>query len=223
MALLQDRALLLRRIAYGETSLICHFLSERHGRIALMAKGARRAKSPFRATLQPLHELQIDWRSGRTGMGTLTDVQRGSPLLQESAMLAGQELLAIAAGLFQEGDPHGFEELRDALAVLCNARSEALSAAVWHLLKLAGWLGDMDHCWHCGDSVSGPLFWRHAQLICGNCGGGSEISPGLQKSIRAALAGERIQFSAHDDRIWRQMIGSVLSEHGIRSTESFHA
>ncbi|HKI61379.1 MAG TPA: recombination protein O N-terminal domain-containing protein, partial [Mariprofundaceae bacterium] len=51
MAELNDAALLLRRIPYSETSLVCHFLTENHGRIVLMARGARRAKSAFRASL----------------------------------------------------------------------------------------------------------------------------------------------------------------------------
>ncbi|MDX8403175.1 MAG: DNA repair protein RecO, partial [Mariprofundaceae bacterium] len=135
MAELKDRALLLRRIPYSDTSLICHFLTEQHGRITLMVRGARRAKSPFRAALAPLYALNISWRPGRTGMGSLVDIDRGEKLLDESLDLAGLELCALASGLFHEGDPHGYEELLESLRLIQHCPiGSALFVAAWKLL-----------------------------------------------------------------------------------------
>ena len=36
-----DRALCLRRFPYGESSLVAHFMTREHGRVALLAKGAK--------------------------------------------------------------------------------------------------------------------------------------------------------------------------------------
>jgi len=222
MAEIRDRGLLLRRINFGESSLVCHILTEHHGRIALMARGARRPKSAFRATLEPLHDLQLGWRPGRTGMGTLTDCQRGKPLLPPVLALQGLELLGIVSRLFQEGDPHGFEESRAALRLL-NERGEqqGLLAAVWHLLDLSGWLGDLSHCWQCGRPADRMMYWHHARLICARCGEGMPVSPGLRKSIAAALSGTRVRFGADDAERWRSMIRTVLKEHDIKPTDRF--
>ena len=221
MAEVQDRALLLRRIPYGDSSLVCHFLTARHGRVALMAKGARRPKSPFRASLEPLFELEIGWRPGRTGMGTLVDIQRGCSLLQPAQSLAGLELLAIASRLFQEGDPHGFEETHAALELMGARGEHGLLAATWRLLDSAGWLGDLSHCWRCGEQAGGRMFWEQAHLLCESCGGGMAVSAGLRKSIAGVLAENRVRLSPADAQTWVEMVRSILREHGVRPTDSF--
>lgn len=221
MAELRDEALLLRRIPYGETSLVCHFLTETHGRIAVMARGARRPKSPFMASLEPLYTMQISWRAGRTGMGTLVDIQRGRGLLEPAYSLAGLELLAIASRLFQEGDPHGFEETGAALKLLGERKEHGLLVATWQLLGSAGWLGDLSHCWKCGGEVQQAMFWQYAQLVCESCGGGMAVSAGLRKSIAGLLSGSHIRLSAADAGTWTGMVRSVLNEHGVKPTDSF--
>jgi DNA repair protein RecO len=223
MAELRDEALLLRRIPYGDTSLICHFLTEKHGRIALMARGARRPKSPFRASLEPLYALQISWRPGRTGMGMLVDIQRGRCLLKPSFSLDGLELLAIVSRLYQEGDPHGFDETSAALELLAERKQHGLLAAAWHLLDTAGWLGELSHCWHCGENIedNASMYWQRAHLLCQSCGSGPVISAGLRKGIHGVLEQVNVRMPAHDVEQWRQMIGLVLKEHGVKLTDSF--
>jgi len=221
VAELQDHALLLRRIPYGDTSLICHFLTEQHGRIALMARGARRPKSAFRASLEPLYALNIVWRPGRSGMGTLSDVQRGPAYLDVSQSMDGLELLAIASRLFHEGDSQGFEELIASLHVLAEQQSVGFLMAVWSMLDAAGWLGDLSHCWQCGSSVEQAMCWNQAQLLCTSCGSGMTISTGLRKSIVAVLSGQQVRFSIADANSWSEMIRQVLKRHDIRLTDSF--
>lgn len=220
MAEIQDRALLVRRIPYGDTSLICHLFTEHHGRIALMARGARRPKSPFRASLEPLYELQIGWRPGRSGMGTLADIQRGRCLLKTSLSLDGLELLAIASRLFHEGDLHGFEELYSGLNILNEGGQQPLLAAVWKLLEQSGWLGDMMHCWHCSEYVEGSMYWHQGHLLCGACGQGMEISAGLRKTVIALMHGERVMLSEQNAERWREMIRLILQQHGVKATDS---
>lgn len=224
MAEISDAALLLRRIPYGETSLICHFLTSHHGRLALMARGARRASSGMRATLAPLYRLTIGWRPGRTGMGTLLSVEREAPMVASEQMLDGLELLAVAAGLFREGDPHGYEELAMALAILDQRRPpEGLYAGGWQLLERAGLIGPWSHCWACGARVAedAVMSWNRAGLVCARCGGGSEVSPGLRKGIQGVLQQPNVRLSPRDAEQWRVMIGLVLREHGVKLPDRF--
>jgi len=222
MAEIRDDALLLRRIPFSDTSLICHFLTAEHGRITVMARGARRPKSNFRASLEPLHDLQISWRSGRTGMGTLVDIQRGRSLLEPALSLHGLELLAIASRLFQEGDPQGFDETTAALSLLAErGQKQGLPGAVWFLLEAAGWLGDFSHCWQCGREAEPTMFWQDARLVCDQCGQGMPVSIGLRKSIAAVVSGGSVRLSAGDADSWHIMIRQVLNGHGIKLTDSF--
>jgi DNA repair protein RecO (recombination protein O) len=212
----RDNAFLLRRIAYGDSSYIIHILARIHGRLALMARGARRAKSPFRASLEPLYALQLTWRPGRTGMGTLIDVERGTAMVDGSRSPEGLQLCAVAAHLFQEGDPQGFDEMQRAFAMLAaRAPQGGMLAGVWSLLDDQGLLGPLDHCWHCG-RASDVLAWNEAECRCAACGGGEPLSLGLRRAVPAFMQSPRVSLSAADLTMWGRMIQDVLRQHGIR-------
>ncbi len=222
MAECRDQALLLRRIPYGETSLICHVLTAHQGRIALMARGARRRSSPFLASLAPLHELRLQWRPGRRGMGTLIECERGSPLLPEDRLYEGLELCALGCDLFREGDPHGYAELHHALHLLARgARAPARLAAVWHLLSTSGWVGHLSSCWMCGREMDEheTMYWQPGHLICHDCGRGRPVDPVQRR--RLALACEQAGDGAHAPlHLWRDMIADILTAHGLRRRAS---
>jgi DNA repair protein RecO len=223
MAEVEDHALLLRRIPYSDTSLVCHFLTQEYGRIALMARGARRAKSPFRGALEPLYALNIRWRMGRTGMGTLVDIERGARLLSETYDLDGLELCAVASGLFQEGDPHGYRELVEVMAMMRDRPVDsALYSAVWRLLELSGWVSGFEHCWVCGSEVDATLsmVWHEGHLSCSSCGNGIAISAGMRRGISAHLHQTNVRLSQQDLSSWRRMIQDVLRQHGVRPLTS---
>src|SRR5436309_9106927 len=59
MAILKTDALVLRAIDYSETSQIAWFFTREHGCVHLIAKGARRARSPFEGALEPLVRGEI--------------------------------------------------------------------------------------------------------------------------------------------------------------------
>ena len=61
MSPVSTEAIVLRTVNYSETSVIATVFSKTHGKIALMAKGARKPKSPFFAQFEPMNSLQIDF------------------------------------------------------------------------------------------------------------------------------------------------------------------
>jgi len=69
-----DRAILLRRTPFGETSLVVHVLTPGHGRVELMAKGAHRPRSRFFGVLDWFDTLELAWvRRGEADLGTLRE------------------------------------------------------------------------------------------------------------------------------------------------------
>jgi DNA repair protein RecO (recombination protein O) len=84
-----DRAYVLHTYAYRETSLILQAWTEKHGRMGLVAKGARRPKSASRSLLVPFQPLVIDW-FGRGELRTLKTAEPAAP----ATPLAGQALLS---------------------------------------------------------------------------------------------------------------------------------
>ncbi|AJK45530.1 DNA repair protein RecO [Burkholderia plantarii] len=59
---------------YRETSLIIDVLTRDHGRVALVAKGAKRPHSALRGVLQTFQPLALSW-SGKSEMRTLTGAE----------------------------------------------------------------------------------------------------------------------------------------------------
>lgn len=223
MAEFTDKALLLRSIPFSESSLICHFLTAEHGRISLMVRGARKNTSPFRAALAPLHDIQVRWQTGRTGMGQLREVQRQQACLDEKDTLLGLELLSIAANLFQAGDEHAYGVVRNALTLFSRRHDRlGLCVAVWFCLQYSGWLGDLRQCWYCGQTIEGDMLWHADHLGCLRClSVGLPVSVGLRKGMQACMHHEHVQLSQSDIKTWQRMIALLLTEHRIKVSESF--
>ena len=67
--------IILRTRAFTETSLIVHWLTASHGRIATMAKGARRPKSTFAGKLDLFYAADFQFQpSRRSDLHTLREV-----------------------------------------------------------------------------------------------------------------------------------------------------
>jgi DNA repair protein RecO (recombination protein O) len=68
--------LILRTRPLTETSLIVHWLTPELGRIATVAKGARRTKSPFAGKLDLFYAADFSFsRSRRSDLHTLREVK----------------------------------------------------------------------------------------------------------------------------------------------------
>src|SRR6516162_656337 len=61
MVVVADRALLLQRYAYSESSLVVHACTREHGRVHLIAKGAYRPTSRYFAVLDYFDTLELEW------------------------------------------------------------------------------------------------------------------------------------------------------------------
>ena len=87
----RTQGLILRTRPLTETSLIIHWLTPDFGRIATVAKGARRAKSPFRGKLDLFYLADFSFsRSRRSELHTLSEVvlrETHSALREELAWL----------------------------------------------------------------------------------------------------------------------------------------
>jgi DNA repair protein RecO (recombination protein O) len=71
----RSTGIILRTRPLTETSLIIHWLTPDLGRVATVAKGARRPKSPFRGKLDLFYECEFSFaRSRRSELHTLREV-----------------------------------------------------------------------------------------------------------------------------------------------------
>ncbi len=63
----KSRAILIRRYRFSETSLICVWITDRHGKVKTSARGALQPKSPFRGKLDLFFDNDIAFDPPRTG------------------------------------------------------------------------------------------------------------------------------------------------------------
>jgi DNA repair protein RecO (recombination protein O) len=122
--------LILRTRPLTETSLIIHWLTPDFGRIATVARGARRLKSPFLGKLDLFYLADFSFsRSLRSDLHTLREVglrETHSALRQDIGRL---RQAAYAAAFVEQATetetplPAIFELMREFLACLCRQKS----------------------------------------------------------------------------------------------------
>jgi len=102
-----DKGYVLHTYAYRETSLILQVWTEKHGRLGLVAKGARRPKSSSRSVLVPFQPLALDW-FGRGELRTLKTAEPASPAtpLAGASLLSAFYLNELLLKLTTRDDPH---------------------------------------------------------------------------------------------------------------------
>lgn len=106
MRALQAQAWVLHRKPYRDTSLLIDVLTAEHGRLALVGRGARRAKKGD--PLEPLALYGISWSEGRgsSDLGSLRSAERiASPELAGDASLCGLYASELVLRLLSRNDP----------------------------------------------------------------------------------------------------------------------
>ena len=86
----QQPAFVLHSYPYRETSLLVEVFTRRHGRLVLVARGARRPRSAMRGSLLAFQPVLLAW-SGRSEVRSLHSAEwrGGQPLLSGDALLCG--------------------------------------------------------------------------------------------------------------------------------------
>ena len=97
----------LHSYPYKETSLIVEAFSREHGRVGLVAKGAKRPRSELRGMLQAFMPLALSW-GGSTELKTLVKAEwRGGVALPSGrALLSAFYLNELLLKLLAREDPH---------------------------------------------------------------------------------------------------------------------
>jgi DNA repair protein RecO (recombination protein O) len=136
-------AILLRKRRFSETSLIISWCTESFGCIQTVAKGARRAKSPFTGKLDLFFEAEIQIaRSRRSDLHTLTEVVLKNPFAGIRASYLRTQTAAYFVELIEicterdHREPELFSLLRRAFGYL-HANDPNLRAIAHFEMELA--------------------------------------------------------------------------------------
>lgn len=108
---------------FRESSQLLEVLTRDHGRIGVVARGARGPRSRLRGILQPFRPLLISWRR-RGDLATLAgaDQVAAPPPLAGEALYCGLYVNELTLRLLVRHDPHPevFEQYRETLGALAG-------------------------------------------------------------------------------------------------------
>jgi len=128
-----EPAYVLHRYDWSESSLIIEVFTRHHGRVALVAKGAKRPSSNFRPVLLPLQPLDLAF-GGDAEIRTLKGAEwvGGQVMPTGDALLSGYYLNELVLRLLARDDPHPrlFDVYASAVQILASEHGEALEPAL---------------------------------------------------------------------------------------------
>lgn len=144
-------AFVLHSYPHKETSLIVDVFTREYGRIALVAKGAKRPHSQLRGVLQTFQPLSAGW-TGKSELRILTGAEwvGGMLPLEKTALLCGFYLNELLVKLLARDDPHPalFDHYVATLNQLAHNESPPIVLRKFEraLLKETGVAADLTRC-----------------------------------------------------------------------------
>ena len=124
----QQEGYVLHAYPYRETSLIVEALTMSHGRVAMVARGAKRPRSELRGVLHAFQPLTLSW-GGSGELRTLISAEwrGGLPLVAGSALLCGFYLNELLLKLLAREDAHPqlYRDYEIALTKLAQGEPQA--------------------------------------------------------------------------------------------------
>lgn len=148
-----EAAFVLHARPWRETSLIVDVLSRHHGRLGLVARGARRQGSGLKTRLIAFQPLALSW-FGKGQLRTLhaAEWQGGGLMLRGHALMCGFYLNELLLRLLPEGDAHErlFDRYADTLDRL-NSQAEVAPVLRGFELDLLSELGYAQPLGHLAD------------------------------------------------------------------------
>ena len=162
----QDKAYVLHTRAYKNTSLIVEVMTRENGRMTLVAKGAKRLKSPFQGVLQPFTPLFIAW-GGRSEMKTLytAEVISGTNTFSGDLIYTGFYINELIAYLLHKHEAHTalFDRYQHCLDDLQQGLDTELTLRYFEL-ALLGELGygvSLEYDLQTGEPVSADTLYQY--------------------------------------------------------------
>jgi DNA repair protein RecO (recombination protein O) len=164
---IQDEpAFVLHSYPFRETSLVLEVFSRQHGRVPLVARGARRPRSALRGLLMGFQPLSLSW-FGKHELRTLhaAEWQGGQPQLQGTALLCGFYLNELLLNLMARDDPHEilFDYYQQTLLRLAQEVDHAFTLRCFekHMLQELGYALRLETEANSGKAIVPDLNYRY--------------------------------------------------------------
>lgn len=161
-----EPAFVLHSYPFRETSLVLEVFSRLHGRVPLVARGARRPRSALRGLLMGFQPLLLSW-FGKHELRTLHDAewQGGQPQLQGTALMCGFYINELLLNLMARDDPHEtlFDYYQQTLQRLAQEDDHAFTLRCFekHMLQELGYALRLETEADTGKAIVPELNYRY--------------------------------------------------------------
>ena len=208
-------AFVLHSIPYRETSLVVELFTRRTGRLAVVAKGARRPQSALRAVLLQFQPVEIAVAGkGELRILTRAEWQGGLPMPSGEALLFAFYLNELLVRLLMREDPHPalFDGYVAALQALGErgAQEEILRRFEWLLLRETGYAPDLSCDQHGRELQAGADYRMSAGQLVLSDAGDEDAFPGRLLRDIAVGRYDAPGALATAKRLSRQVLGAQL-------------
>lgn len=164
-----QRAFVLHSRPYSETSLLLDLFTESHGRVRLLAKGARGRRSSLKGALQPFTPLLVRW-GGKAEVKILRSAEPVSLALPLSgtALYSGLYVNELVMRVLEQETSYAtlfFDYLNcmQKLALSSHASEPVLREFELALLGNLGYGLDFCHCAGSGEPVCDEMTYRYRE------------------------------------------------------------
>lgn len=220
MTLYRDEAVVLRTQKLGEADRIITMLTRRTGKVRAVAKGVRRTRSRWGASLEPFTRVDLQCYTGRS-LDTVTQAE----ILEPHALLAadyqrytaGTVMLEATDRLTEEREPtlRLYLLLVSALGALADVTRDSemvLDAFLLRAMALSGYQPAFSSCARCGEP--GPHRSFHVAsggAVCAACrpAGAASPSPASVALMGDLLGGDWAAAELTERRVRREASGLV--------------
>jgi DNA repair protein RecO (recombination protein O) len=221
-------------VHYGEADVIVTLFTEQLGKVAALARGARKSRRRFAAALEPMHTIQVtlDDRPGAEllGLREAGVVRPRARVLGDLDRMnaAGQALRWVRSGSpIRTPEPEVWDELERLLEKLDDPNDPLpprthLLASGLRLLKHFGYGLVLDGCVRCGKTCD-PSRAAYVDagvggLVCQSCGGGRSpahhlVDPRARQRLAAAAAGRDSALDPEDNDVAEKLVNEALAAH----------
>ena len=223
---------------YSETSWVVEVFTRDHGRLALMAKGARRIKSKLKGSLMPFQPILLSW-TGKGEVPTLTsaeidqtDYKLADHELRGDALVCGFYCNELIVNLLHRHDPHTalFDRYHSTVMALAQAKSDAVLPIVLRkfeqvVMKETGYQINFDFEADGKTSIEEHGFYRYQPSQGFVRVATSQRMTFTGKVIKSLNSQDAAQLSSEEvsqgKRLMRDILGQTLGRKPIVSRELF--
>ena len=216
---------------YRESSLLLETLTRSCGRVGLVARGARGARSRWKNMLQPFRPLLLSWsQKGELGTLTAADQVASPPALAGQALFCGLYANELTLRFLQRSDPHPglFERYRELVAELAagSPQQPLLRLYEARLLQSAGFGLQLGH-----ENASSEAIQEDAWYVYVPDSGPRrrEYDPARRRELVSGSALLALKSEKIEDRhlpelkvLMRKLIRYYLGDKPLNSQSLFH-